>query len=397
MHRSCDVMRPLLVCAVAMASACVVGAEPEPPAAHHERVIEESVTVPEAGLLTIRNLAGVARLHASEGPAVTVRATVRAGGDDEEDARLLAERIAFSTQERRGDVELTVTYPVEEYSSFHYESDGSSGILSWFGGGSTRVRYMDRRVDVSTRRHASAATVHADLEIGVPAGVRLHLVNAIGRATAQGVAADLKLEVDSGEVSSSGGSGNLVLDTGSGSIEVDGHAGNVSADTGSGGVVVQRIQGEVRVDTGSGSVRVREIEGPFVGVDTGSGSVSLDQVAGALDVDTGSGSVSGTGLVLGERLRVDTGSGGVRLEGDFERVRDVVVDTGSGAVRLSMSAWPSMRLDLRTSSGGLDVDLPDLRRLRSDRNSLLGEIGDDPVAEVKVSTGSGGITVRRSG
>lgn len=381
-----------------LASGCVVMAEPgPPPAAWSERTIEHAVRVPDGVTLQIENLAGEATLTATEGDEVTVRASVRAGGDDDAAARALAESIDFTVGERDGGPLLTLSYPVDRYTDFHYDRGGKDGdgILSWFGGSNTQLRYAGRRVSVSTTRRSGAATVRADLEIGVPRGTRVHLLNAVGRASAEGVVGDLGIQVHSGSVAASGGEGMLAIDTGSGSVDVDAHRGDVSADTGSGGVEVRGVHGEVRVDTGSGSVTVADAEGPFVGVDTGSGGVTLSGVRASIEVDTGSGSVRGEELVLGERLHVETGSGSVRLSGDFSAARRIDVDTGSGSVRLGMSAWPAMHLDLRSSSGGFDVDLPDVKVVRSARNAMIADVGDGERTQVTVSTGSGGISVGR--
>lgn len=389
---------PVLTLVLALSAGCVITAEAGPPPdAWHERTLERSVRVPDGETLRLENLAGQVVVRPTDGAEVTIRADVRAGGDDEVAARELAEAIEFVSGERDGSPVLTLSYPVDRHTDFHYDrgEDDAPGFLSWFGGSNTQLRYQGRRVRVSTGRRSGAATVSADLEVGVPRGTRLRVLNAVGRARADGVVGDLALEVHSGSIVSRDGEGALSLDTGSGSVGVTGHRGDVAADTGSGGVEISGVRGEVRADTGSGSVSVSDVEGPFVGVDTGSGGVTLAAVRAALDVDTGSGSVRGEELVLAERVRVDTGSGSVRLSGDFAAVRAIEIDTGSGSVRLAMDAWPAMRLDLRSGSGGVSVDLPDVRVTRSGRNSLVAEVGEGERVDVVVSTGSGGITVTR--
>lgn len=380
--------------AVVATSGCVVTTgSANPISARTERVIEESVAVEAGEPLRIYNLAGRAELTPVEGSEVTVRATVRAGGDSESEAEQLAGMIELRVGRSEGDPALTVVYPVHEYGSYHYDDGQDGGIASWFGGSNSRFDYMDERVRVSTTRRPGAASVHADLEIGVPAGVAIRLLNAVGQASATAVDGDLTLVVHSGRVEARGGAGALTADTGSGSVRIEDREGSVLADTGSGSVTVRGVRGEVRIDTGSGSVTVQDVEGPFVGVDTGSGSVDLSGVSGALDVDTGSGGVTGDDLVAGARLRVDTGSGRVRLTGDFAALERGEIDTGSGGVTLRMSAWPSMRLDLRTSSGGIDVELPEVRAERSERDAFRGQVGESPTAELQISTGSGGIRI----
>jgi len=130
-------------------------------------------------------------------------------------------------------------------------------------------------------------------------GGRLSVDTGSGQVTGKGIAADA-----------------LVVDTGSGHIGLDGvGAREISLDTGSGAVRIGLERGPDRlvIDTGSGSVTV---EGPAglgaaVEIETGSGGIESDFPLTL--VHRGEGSLEGT---IGDgrgRIRVDTGSGSVRL------------------------------------------------------------------------------------
>ena len=144
--------------------------------------------------------------------------------------------------------------------------------------------------------------------------------------------------------------GDLVVDTGSGAVAVGDVTGDrIVIDTGSGAVRAGRLVGDVRIDTGSGGVAVESVDGPSV-VDTGSGGVSLALASAApATVDTGSGGVSVV-LPRGAGFDVDLDGGSVSIDDALgfrgERDRDaargtlgrggprVKVDTGSGSIRL---------------------------------------------------------------
>src|SRR5690606_749728 len=134
-----------------------------------------------------------------------------------------------------------------------------------------------------------------------------------------------------------------------GSVKIENRSGDVVADTGSGSVTLTGIRGKVLADTGSGSVTVRDIVGD-VEADTGSGGVTLENVQGNISADTGSGGVQGSGLSEVKRLRVDTGSGSVRLEGDFSALEDMEIDTGSGGATLRVAGTLNMRLHVSTGA-----------------------------------------------
>jgi hypothetical protein len=316
-----------------------------------------------SGDVAIYNLAGEVEVVSTSGSEV--RVTVQTGGGD-------ADRLSVEVGEVRGRMALRVVYPGDEiiyaregrgrYSTqVRVRDDGTFGG----GNGGDRVRI---------RSSGSGLEAHADLRVEVPEGVDALVYNAVGRAEARGVRADLRLDLSSGPVRVTDHGGRLEIDTGSGSVGVDG------------------VEGEVEVDTGSGSVDISGVNGPRVLVDTGSGSVQGDGIrTGALAVDTGSGRVELTN-VRAPDVRVDTGSGSVELE-LLESVESVEVDTGSGGVTLTLPETLDAEIEVDTGSGGIDVDFPvEVQTMR--RNYFRGRVGEGR-GRILVDTGSGGIRLRQ--
>jgi hypothetical protein len=95
--------------------------------------------------------------------------------------------------------------------------------------------------------------------------------------------------------------------------------------------------------------------------------------------------------VLGERLHADTGSGDVRLAGDFSAVTSMTIDTGSGDVVLDVTAAPSVQLRISTGSGDIDVDLPNMK-VRQVKGDFVADVGDARGSAV-IDTGSGNVRV----
>lgn len=317
------------------------------------------------GDVAIYNLAGEVEVVPTSG--AEVRVTVRAGGGD-------ADRLSVQVGEVRGRTALRVIYPDDEiiypgegrgrYSTqVRVRDDGTFGG----GNGGDRVRI---------RSSGSGLEAHADLRIEVPQGADVLVYNAVGRASARGVRADLRLDLSSG------------------GAEVADHVGRLEVDTGSGGVRVQGVEGDVEVDTGSGSVEISGVNGRRVLVDTGSGSVEGDEIrASTLEVDTGSGRVEFT-RVSAPDVRVDTGSGSVELE-LLTSVESLEVDTGSGGVTVSLPETLNAEIEVDTGSGGIDVDFPvEIQTMR--RNYFRGQVGDGS-GRILIDTGSGGIRLRHSG
>ncbi len=158
------------------------------------------------------------------------------------------------------------------------------------------------------------------------------------------------IDLGSGNVDVASMQGSLTVDVGSGNVDVANVDGDrIVLDTGSGNVRAQSLRGRVRIDTGSGNVEVERVEGELV-VDTGSGNVEVAlHSSTAANIDTGSGGAT-VRLPRGTDLDVDLDGSSVRIDdalrfsGDIERDRArgrigrggprLRVNTGSGSIRL---------------------------------------------------------------
>ncbi|MGQ0715039.1 MAG: DUF4097 family beta strand repeat-containing protein [Gemmatimonadaceae bacterium] len=229
-----------------------------------------------------------------------------------------------------------------------------------------------RRVTISSRSGAEAA---ADLVVRVPSGTKLDLKLAAGSVTVEGTRSALDIDVVSADVELEGTRGDVIVETASGSIEARDSEGNLD------------------VDTGSGSVRLTNVRAPNLRVDTGSGGVTCDGVTSdEITIDTGSGGVE-IARAAARTVRVDVGSGSVDVALSRD-AKDVYIDTGSGGVTLRVPESIGADVDLDTGSGGIESELP-ISITRRSRGALKGRIGNGE-AHISVSTGSGGIRIRRA-
>lgn len=354
------------------------------------RALESRAALAPGAVLKLDNLAGRIEVRPAAGGEVVLRATVHA------ESAALADRLRFDLEETDGKLEIDLGYPVDEHREYVYPEAELPRILGFRT--TVRSEYRGKKVIVHGRPHGKAVLLYADLEIELPAGARADLRTLAGTIRAERVAGDLRLDTGRGDITARAGEGRLEIDTGSGAVEVTAHRGAVAVDTGSGSVRLEGVEGDVEVDTGSGGVRLVQVRGGKIAADTGSGGIELTEVEGALRLDTGSGSIRGTGLVARDEVFADTGSGGVRLEGDFSAVRRLDVDTGSGSVTLGFAGTPpALRFEIRTGSGGIDVDLPGLRTEHAKRGTFSGAVADGTAGTARIETGSGGVTVQPAG
>jgi lia operon protein LiaG len=309
--------------------------------------------------VAIYNLAGETEVVGTNGGAVQVRVT--RGGADGSQLDVQVGPIA-------GRETLRVIYPSDRV---HYEGRGWGGSTdlrvradgTWGGNGGDRVRVSSRR---------SGLDAHADLRVEVPRGQRIDLYLAVGRITASNVDGEIRLDTHAGGVEARDMAGDLVIDTGSGAVTVRGMAGNLNVDTGSGGVEVSNVTAdEVIIDTGSGGVDGDAVEAGRIEIDTGSGGIRLRRSAARdLRLDTGSGSVTAELSSDVDELVIDTGSGSVTLVLPESLGAEVDIETGSGGIDvdfpINTTRWSrdelrgrigdgqgSIRID--TGSGGVRI------------------------------------------
>jgi hypothetical protein len=274
----------------------------------------------------IWNLAGRAELVAGTGREVVV--DVRRGGSD-------GSRLTVNARDGR----LIVGYPdrdiVYEGAEGGYRSETRVSVNSdgTFTGGWDRD---GDRGTVRIRTHGSGLRAHADLRIAVPAGQRVLVSIGIGVIEATNVNGELELRTQASPIRGNGVRGSLVARTGSGGIRLeDSDVSRLQVASGSGGLDLNRVKsGELRASTGSGGIEGRDLTAERFEASTGSGGIDIAGLT-ATDVrtSTGSGTIR---LELGRQpgeISARTGSGGVTLRLPADASADVDARTGSGGIR----------------------------------------------------------------
>jgi hypothetical protein len=307
-----------------MASALMVSVFPifNPLAAQTERHALSGSRV------ALYNLVGEVRIERGRGRTVEFEIT-RRGAD--------ARQLRIETGDVRGIPTLRVIYPDDQivYDRGGERSWGSteSRIRSDGTWGDDNGWRDGRRVRISSRGNGLEAW--ADIRVLVPDGQKFDANLLVGELKAYDVDADLSLDAASARITADRVQGMLNIDNGSGGIAVrDTRGSSLRLDTGSGGVTIERVKAdECSIDTGSGSVTGIGAVCDRLDIDVGSGGVRLlETSAGAISVESGSGGVT---LDLRQSPRsasVESGSGTVSITVPSNFGATVDIETGSGGI-----------------------------------------------------------------
>lgn len=203
-----------------------------------------------------------------------------------------------------------------------------------------------------------------DIELSVPRGVRLVLRGTSGDVRVSDVYGDVEIQLLSGDIVASALGGRAILGAVSGNIRV----------------------------TGVGDLRVTTVGGDVVAT----------QVRGAVEIGTTGGDIALSSAVL-SRLKVNTVSGDVRVDGAMSNDGTMQITTHSGDVVLQLDDAAAGVLEVSTFRGSVQGSpltlMPNINRSftgrQADANVRRYEFGGGGSARITVTTFGGDIVLRR--
>lgn len=329
------------------------------------RALQQSVKVPAGGSIKLENLVGHMRVVQGTGP-VQIDATVVAGGDD---AQALAQSVKLDVSTSGTQTLVHVDYPVDRYDTFLYnppnsQADGSDEVcilgklICFHGRSSSDFRYQGKRVRVNqTSSGGAGVPLYVDVVVHLPANVAGNFSNAAGLLDADGLANNLGLDTEGGDIHAQDLRGQLDADSDGGDI----YLGNVTSS-------------RLRVHTGGGDLTGSRLGGGL-NVATGGGDAGLDTLSGKLSLATGGGDARLSGDLSSLRsLAVVTGGGDMNASGNLASLASLDIESGGGDINLHASNL-SVHLDAASSGGDIGIHLPDMRNVDSGSNHFSCDLG----------------------
>ena len=199
---------------------------------------------------------------------------------------------------------------------------------------------------------------------------------------------ELRGVLGSGDLQVRGIHGPARITTGSGDVTAEQIGEDVQGLSGSGDIHFIDIAGEAQATAGSGDLEFANVQGS-VRAHTGSGDITITRPAGSVDVGAGSGDI--TVKDAGGNLRLRTGSGDLMIDGNPANSSYWDLRTSSGGVTLQVPQTASFRFYAHSTSGKIDTALPMVVEERP-KHELRARVGDGK-ARIEVETSSGDISV----
>lgn len=232
-------------------------------------------------------------------------------------------------------------------------------------------------------------THQLDLQLQVPEALEVRVVTTSGDVTTRGLSGRQSLGTTSGDCAVTGATGAVEIRTVSGDARLRGSRRATVRTTS--GDIEAAPGGPLEAHSSSGDVEVEDAPDSLV-VGTVSGDVSVHGAARRLEVETSSGTIEARDARGDVRAR--STSGGIELA-LVAPLRSADVSSSSGDVSIALAPGADARLDLSTSSGDIDCDVP-VTLLEHGRRNLIAKFGRGG-ATVKAQTVSGDLHVTSGG
>jgi hypothetical protein len=171
---------------------------------------------------------------------------------------------------------------------------------------------------------------------------------------------DIVAATGSGSISVSDIAAPVDVHTGSGSLKLENISGSATARTGSGSIRAEGVGGAFNGKTGSGSIYLAQTAPGDVVVSTGSGSSNLNGVTGSVRASAGSGRITVDGRQEGD-WKLNTGSGSVRVSLPADAAFELDAESNSGDIDIDHPLTVEGRISKRHVTGTVRGGGPLLR------------------------------------
>jgi hypothetical protein len=152
-------------------------------------------------------------------------------------------------------------------------------------------------------------------------------------------------------------------------------------------------EGNVNLRTGDGRIDINGLKGEMT-LHSGDGSENIEGVDGKLHATTGDGHIQANGRFDSLELKTGDGHVDVRAGSGSSLASSWRLETGDGSVTLEVPSDLSADVDLRTSDGHIDLDMPVTAEGKLRQNEIHGKLNGGG-SLLTIRTGDGSIHLRK--
>ncbi|MFV0394064.1 MAG: DUF4097 family beta strand repeat-containing protein [Coprobacillaceae bacterium] len=198
---------------------------------------------------------------------------------------------------------------------------------------------------------------------------------------------NILLSTSSGDIDVKELEGKSEVKASSGYINMERAIGDINSSANSGDITLKNIIVNIEVETSSGYIDVEHITGN-VTASAQSGDINLDKVEGMINLKTTSGYIEAYGI---------TGAGDITTSsGDIELrmttlTNNLNLQTSSGYIDCELPKDTSFAFEANSNSGDIETDFEDDLNYNKDGSSVKGNIGDTSDITINLETSSGDI------
>lgn len=323
--------------------------------------------------ITIENLIGNITLDFSDQNKVVSTACIHAHHVVPQKAKELAQSVKIEATGDQKKISIVAIYPLLEHSLYYMSPKDKSGKKSSSHKSKESLVYQEKEVTFFTEQTPSTAHLSVDMHLSLPKNATVQLKNAVGSIIAKGI------------------QGDLVLDTHSATIKLENGTGVVRFSTTNGAIDIKAQAGEISGYTGSGKIELTSCTASAFQLDSGSGAIILEKCTGSLIATNGSGRVVLDDMTAGKVLKIQTGSGNIRVKGDCQNLSSLFVRSGSGDVNFYSTPFPKLSFTVTSGSGEIDVEVPELKVHPVRGKMFIGSIQSGENGDASIGTGSGDV------
>jgi DUF4097 and DUF4098 domain-containing protein YvlB len=218
---------------------------------------------------------------------------------------------------------------------------------------------------ITTERERKYEWVWMDLEIHIPAGMRVHkITSSAGSVYIKGIAGNFSVEVENGKINAEEISGNINLQTENGRINLENSRGNFSLYSDNGNIFATYVDNIITAEAVNGWVHIHHTD--FIG---------------SVEVDNGEIWVKNSGMCL----NADSQNGEMIIRVDDISLSGMKLRTQNGEIDVTIPKDLKANYTVDQKNG--DVRFRNLdNRIGSDSFGLLN--GGGPLIDIRISNGN---------